>query len=257
MGRLLRLPLRSLGNICLPILQGPLSGKRWLASAGIHSFWLGVYEHQKQLALGSFLHSGDVVLDIGAHAGYYSLLASDKVRPGGHVYAFEPLPQNLAYLQRHLSLNSVENVTVYSAAVSDRCGVAPFKEGFDSSTGRLDDEGRLMVSTVSLDELHRHRWIPLPDLIKIDVEGAELAVLEGARQLLTAAHPTLFLALHSDEMRRACSELLSSLDYRLEPIDTDSPETASDLLASSVAARRRPDGVPVAAAPAENTEDHA
>ena len=72
------------------------------------------------------------VFDIGAHAGYYTLIASKLVGGSGHVVAFEPAPRNLRYLRRHLSLNHVSNVTVLEVAVSDRAGVGRFDVGAES-----------------------------------------------------------------------------------------------------------------------------
>jgi FkbM family methyltransferase len=205
------------------VLQGPLKGKLWLVAAGIHSCWLGVYEGEKAVAFARELQPGDIVLDVGAHAGYYTLLAADKVGPAGQVFAFEPVPRNLFFLQRHVGLNGLTNVTVVPVAVSDHGGLARFGEGpdEDGSTGRFDKHGGLLVSTVCLDDLHTAGWIPRPRLIKVDVEGAELSVLLGAQKLLETTHPILFLAFHGSEVDRACRQLLSFIGYRIEALDAD------------------------------------
>src|SRR5580765_1322501 len=91
-GKLLRAPLRLLPRTAaVPILQGPLRGKKWIVGSGTHGCWLGSYEYDKQKLFQKTVRSGDVVYDVGANAGFYSLLASLLVGEKGHVYSFEPL----------------------------------------------------------------------------------------------------------------------------------------------------------------------
>ena len=109
LGTLLRLPLRLLPRkITFPILQGPNKGYKWIVRAGIHSCWLGCYEAFKQKAIVSIFekHCGKikVVYDIGAHAGFYSLLFSRLLNKEGKVFAFEPDVENFHFLEKHLSL---------------------------------------------------------------------------------------------------------------------------------------------------------
>ena len=137
----------------------------------------------------------------------------------GRCFAFEPFPTNIAYLEKHLALNGVRNVTLFKAAVSDHSGKASFRKGPNSSMGRLGQGGELTVDLVSLDDLFHSNAVPLPDCVKIDVEGAELAVLAGARHVLTLAHPTIFLATHGNEVHGQCLSLLRSLGYTCRPLD--------------------------------------
>src|SRR5579862_7724955 len=96
LGKLLRAPLRLIPrSAVLPILQGPLRGKKWVVGSGNHGCWLGSYEHDKQSLFQKTVRTGDIVYDVGANAGFYSLLASVLVGEKGQVYAFEPLPANL------------------------------------------------------------------------------------------------------------------------------------------------------------------
>lgn len=110
----------------MPILQGPLRGKRWIVSSSTAGCWLGSYELDKQRRFATTLRPGHVVYDLGANAGFYTLLASKLVGRSGHVVAFEPLPENLAALRRHLELNGVDNVTVMDAAVWSSGGTVRF-----------------------------------------------------------------------------------------------------------------------------------
>lgn len=236
LGRALRLPLRLIppGTV-VRVLRGRLRGKRWIAGSSNHGCWLGTYEHAKRRAFERHVAAGSVVLDIGSHVGFYALLASVLVGPGGRVFAFEPLPANLSYLRRHLELNRIDNVSVLECAVSDASGVSSFREGANRHTGRIDPRGDLRVETVSLDELVAAGEVPLPDCIKVDVEGAEAPVLEGARATLERSRATVFLATHGAGRQRECRRLLESLGYRIRSLDDDPVERSSELLA--VAAR--------------------
>ncbi len=208
----------------LPILQGRLRGKRWIVGAGNHGYWLGSYEYEKRLQFEHTVKEGDIIFDIGAHVGYYTLLASTLAGPSGRVFAFEPLPSNIQFLRRHLVLNQIQNVTLIEAAVSNESRVGRFISGPSTSMGMLHPEGSLDVECVTLDGLMSEGRLPVAAVIKIDVEGAELKVLEGARNMLSMAHPTLFLATHGQEQSTACGDLLRSLDYQLETISGDPNE---------------------------------
>jgi FkbM family methyltransferase len=231
-GRILRLPLRLIPlRTVMPVLQGPLRGKKWIVGSGNHGYWLGSYEMQKCARFAESVPPGGTVFDLGANVGYYTLISSFAAGPAGRVYAFEPLPRNLAFLRRHLTLNRVKNVTVVEAAVADRVGTARFEEDASTSRGRLGGLGGLEVRAVALDEWAGREGIPAPDLLKIDIEGAELLALRGARRMLAAAHPPIFLSTHSGKVHRDCLELLESLGYRATPLDGRPLERSRDILA--------------------------
>jgi FkbM family methyltransferase len=162
---------------------------------------------------------GDVVYDLGANVGYYSLAAARRVGPHGRVIAFEPLPDVADVLERHLAVNGIRNVTVERCAVSDEDGEAWFDPGVGSAYGRLSETGRIRVPTVSLDRFCAVRGLPLPNVVKIDVEGAELQALRGAVGILRRARPRVMLSLHTAEMQRECPALLASLGYEFVAVD--------------------------------------
>jgi FkbM family methyltransferase len=167
-GKLLRLPLRLLPrNLTVPILQGPLRGTKWISGSSTHGCWLGSYEFDKQRLLTKTIRSGTVFLDIGANVGFYTLLASVLVGEDGQVFAFEPLPKNIDYLDRHLKINAIRNVKVFRAAVSDQTGTAFFEEVESASEGRLSEKGKLTVELLSLDDLYFKGLLPLPDYMKL------------------------------------------------------------------------------------------
>lgn len=233
LGKILRLPLSILPrNAVLPILQGSLRGKKWIAGSGNHGYWLGTYELEKRRVFESAVHSGSVVFDIGAHVGFYTLLASELAGDEGQVFAFEPAQQNLLYLKKHLRMNDAANVTVIEAAVSDKSGEVFFDHGESNSfTGHISDSGKPQTPSVALDELFNKGQIPAPDYIKIDVEGAEMQVLSGAETMLVENYPTLFLATHGREVHKLCCDFLGSLGYQMQPLDGESLDQSEELLA--------------------------
>lgn len=84
------------------------------------------------------LLAGQVIFDIGAHVGFYTLLGSVLIGASGRVSSFEPLPANVGFLLEHLALNRLQNVTVIEAAVSDESHASRFTPGSDTSMGMLD-----------------------------------------------------------------------------------------------------------------------
>lgn len=240
LGRLLRLPLRLIpSGTRMPIMQGKLSGKRWIIGASgrtntyvDHAYWMGTYEYEMQRLFEKTILRGSNVFDIGAHAGFYTLLASVLVGATGAVFAFEPLPRNIFYLGEHLEVNRVTNVKVIEAAVSDRNGSALFEEGYTSFVGRVSPHGNLRVRVVSLDEMISEGEVPIPDCIKIDVEGAEMQVLLGAKEILKNSHPKIFISLHGHDMHKQCCQFLRSLNYQLGPVGQETVEQSDTVLAT-------------------------
>jgi len=169
------------------------------------------------------------VWDVGAHVGFYSLLASILVGPAGRVVAFEPWPENIVYLKKHLYLNRLENVTVVEKAVSDCTGEAWFQEGSCRSTGHLSPQGTLKVKTIRLDDFVQENPALAPDYLKIDVEGAELAVLAGAEKLLADFRPTIFLATHGREIHRRCCDFLWARGYTLSALGSQNLEDSDEI----------------------------
>lgn len=213
-------------DLAVTLDQGRLRGIRWVRAAGVNRFWLGCYEVALQRRFEAAVPEGGVVYDVGAHAGWYTLLAVVCAGPGGGVIACEPLPDNVIMLRRHLALNGLGGVTIVQAAASDRSGTAHFAPAQSSTMGRLAEDGALEVRLVRLDDLAD---LPAPHVIKIDVEGAELEVLAGAVELLRRSRPVLFVATHGPDRHAACRAWLAKHGYRVEsfaaageggPVDT-------------------------------------
>ncbi len=232
-GRWLRAPLRLIPRkAVVPIFQGPLRGKKWIVGAGTHGCWLGSYEHNKQREFQKAIQPEDVVYDVGANAGFYSLLASVLVGEKGHVYAFEPLPDNARNLRKHLEMNRVRNCAVVEAAASSSDGEASFDPSGDRYTAHLSTAGSIHVRTVALDTLVSGNQIRPPDFMKIDIEGAEYDCLLGCERTIRAYRPVIFLATHGQEIHDACLRLLAEWNYEVASLD-ERPANYSDELVAN------------------------
>jgi FkbM family methyltransferase len=219
LARILRLPLSLIPHEAeVRILGGPLRGKKWIKGAGPNAYWVGTYEVARVRAFANAVTQGAVVYDVGANVGIYSLLASLRAGPSGKVYAFEPLERNLLYLRRHLTLNNVQNCLIHERAVCNREGTRPFSAAaWSSSMARLSPDGEILVPSTTLDScVYGEERLRPPDIIKIDVEGAEFEVLEGATRALSEFHPTIFLEIHGTQLHADCRAFLLAKGYRTE-----------------------------------------
>jgi len=144
------------------------------------------WEPRNTELIKSEIREGEVVVDIGAHIGYFTLILSRLVGPNGCVYAFEPDPDNFAILKRNVEMNGCKNVVLEQKAVSDRAGQGVFVgwnlQGLESAETKESGESKV-VDTVVLDEYFRNESRRI-SFIKIDVEGHELSALRGAQWIL-------------------------------------------------------------------------
>ena len=206
-------------------------GEWWLARNDFlgTAIFDGGFEQSERTFVERFLRPGMTVLDIGAHHGYYTLLASRKVGPGGLVLAVEPSPRERKMLRRHLRINRCKNVQVESRASGESKGEAELFVVLGTETGCNSlrapnvpqDTKRVSVSVESLDSMLQEHRINQVDFIKLDVEGAELSTLRGARQLLSNKPRPVILAevqdIRTGPWAYRASEVvrfLSSANYR-------------------------------------------
>lgn len=225
-----------LPRVAYPVIRGPLNGVRFILGAlegegGGATVYFNMLEPEQTAAVAATLKKGDVFFDIGANVGYYTLLASRLVGREGKVVAFEPVIRNLAYLYQHMLLNKTSNVTIVSAACSDSLSLAFFSSGENFATGHIDggtQENTLLVPTLSVDAVAQKTGVS-PNVMKIDVEGAELAVLKGAKTTLLAGRPTIFLSTHSAELRTDCLAYLKEFGYTVAVLDSDNNDPSSFL----------------------------
>jgi len=166
-----------------------------LSSAIGADLFAGWFEPAEVAFVRKHLAPGDTVLDVGANAGLYTVIAARAVGPSGHVFAFEPDERALALLRRNIARNALTNVTVIEAAVSDETGQRQFAAASDIAMSSLADVRRddqqiqawRTVDTIRLDDAVQKHRAQGATFLKIDVEGAEKLVFEGAPNLLTNA----------------------------------------------------------------------
>lgn len=225
MGGILRTIGRSAAKLLpkrpYPVLAGPLKGCYFVLGSfagegGGASVFVDLSEREQTAAFVREVLPGYTVFDIGANVGYYTILASRLVGPQGMVAAFEPVPRNIDFLQEHISLNNAANVLVVPLACSDTPGTTSFYLGSNFATGSLHGAGEQVVSVdkTTLDEFIEREGL-IPDVIKIDVEGAEIEVLAGGRHTIPTHKPTIFLSTHSPELRESCKEVLEKYGYKI------------------------------------------
>jgi FkbM family methyltransferase len=179
-------------------------GAWWLASPGDVDNQLlnGSFEASELRFVEKYLRPGMTVLDVGAHHGLYTLLAARRVGKGGRVIAFEPSERERSLLARHLRLNRCGRVTIENWAVGSERGKAQLflVEGGEDGCNSLRSPRTAAkshtteVEVISLDEYITANKIGNVDFLKLDIEGAELDALKGARGLLTSSERPVVLA---------------------------------------------------------------
>ena len=198
----------------------------------------GMFEPETVRAFAALLDAGMTVLDVGANVGLFTLVAARRVGPTGSVHAFEPTPELAEHIHRNLELNGLENVAVNPIAVSDTSGHATLHlveagdPGENSIVNPSPGALTLEVATVTLDNYIAEHNIGRVDVIKIDIEGAEMPALLGARELLSHDEsPVLVLEFHPSTLAYGghCPDdmlgLLASHGYAFFPIAAYSLQT--------------------------------
>ena len=193
------------------------------------SYASGDNELPIQEALAARMKAGDVFYDIGANVGFFSVLGARLVGTSGFVYAFEPVPENATYVRRNLDLNKFTHCEVIEQAVSARSGseqlwVAEYSGGAALATAARppDAKTRIDVDVVSIDDFVFEQHARPPAVVKIDVEGAEIAVLRGMSRVLREVRPVVIYEIDDEQIGaftakyRVCEAFLRELDYSVE-----------------------------------------
>jgi FkbM family methyltransferase len=161
---------------------------------------LGIHEPEVVEWILSDLKEGMTFVDIGPNVGYYTLLGASCVGISGKVVALEPDPEVLAILRRNIEINMLGNVQLVYGAASEACGRAKLGRARSSSysTGLYcqDAVDWIEVPRYSLDAVINELGIGAVDLVKLDVEGAELEVIEGMSKILRVNRPKVIMELH-------------------------------------------------------------
>lgn len=208
---------------------GPAAGLRFEVTLPLDkAVWTGVYEPEFTAAIVEHVKPGHICYDIGGYRGYISGVMA--LAGASRVFVFEPLPANQRAVCRLCELNPQLPINVIAVALGNLNGPESLKVMLDSSMGKLASssfqastrsEGEIVVTVRQIDSLLQNREIPPPNVIKIDVEGAEFDVLSGALEMLRMSRPTIFLEAHGVALEKDCSQQLLRLGYKIRRIERD------------------------------------
>lgn len=209
------------------INAGPARGLRFeVTLPSDKAIWAGIYEPEFAKAIAQRVKPGDVCYDIGGYRGYMAGVLA--LAGASRVVVFEPLPENIAALQRVAQLNPGLPLQIEQVAVGSNDGQAQFKIMPDHSMGKLagspfqSDMPAVRVISVKLrrlDTLVFENGFAPPNLVKIDVEGAEIYVLNGAARTLREFRPRVFVEAHSTVLADRCGIKLGELGYHIQQLE--------------------------------------
>ncbi len=226
------------------ILKGAGQGLRFNVAGSHSGFLLGSHETEVQQVLAEVLRPGMVYYDVGANVGFFAVIASRMVGQAGRVVCFEPLPANARQIEYNAQLNSFTNIENHVNALGGSNRTEVFQTSAEPTWGMLaavgkapgKASGQIEVSVRTLDSLCATGALPHPNLIKIDVEGAEAEMLQGAAATLSESRPLLVIELHSTN--DAVLAVLDKLGYNAAVIGSPVSVRDVDWDANIIAAPR-------------------
>ena len=206
---------------------------------------LGCYDPLQHRALEKLVKPGMTVLDVGANIGDVTLHLAKLVGPTGRVHAFEPVPDVRARLTEHVDTNTLNTtVTVHAEALSDRDGTMTFSAadagGRNQGQGSLVNQERdtaavnLTVETRTLDGLVQELGLERIDLVKLDIQGGETSMLQGAEETLRRLRPVILMEVEPEDLAclgrdsRDLVRQVIDLGYRVCPNHRGVPGPALD-----------------------------
>jgi FkbM family methyltransferase len=169
-----------------------------------HIFFFGVYDVAGISFIKQQLKPGDVFLDIGANIGTYSLSASARLskKHGGRVYAFEPVPRIFEKLKQNIALNGVENIMLNQLAVYSEPSTLELYVSSEENIGMSSifhhdtESGEVAkVEAIRMDDFIEENQVEKVDLVKIDIEGAELFALKGMTRTIEKFKPVFLIEI--------------------------------------------------------------
>ncbi len=194
---------------------------------------LGKFEPFETGVFRSLVKPGMNVVDIGAHIGYYSLIAAKQVGPAGKVFSFEPEPKNFNLLSKNARANGSKNIMTLNTALSDTSGtrelyLEKYNKGHHSFAKNPHSKEVITVKTETLDEALKQFGSAKIDVLKIDVEGAEPVVLRGMKETIRQSpNMIIFTEVYPRSMAKmgesaeAYLSELASLGFSLSVIDEE------------------------------------
>ncbi len=193
-------------------------------------FFFGEYEADTNRILSQYIKKGDVVIEAGANIGSETLLISRIVGGTGYVYAFEPNPYTFERLGINISINELSNVSIHDIAMGESNGEISFNiypknfcnPGMSSKYMETSQTKKITVAQNTLDTFIREKNIEKVDLIKMDIQGAEMDMIQGADETIKRFMPTIFTEaydLYNDV--KAFYGILSGYGYKIYHIGTN------------------------------------
>jgi FkbM family methyltransferase len=194
--------------------SGPAAGLRWRITPYIQRHTLlGLVGPEVQRVLVAKVLKGWVAYHLEANLGFYTLLLAKLVAPEGRVISFEPSPAVRHELEAHVALNALRHVQVLPYAIADRNGPVHFHIADSPLLSAIVPQRHRSTITVecrTLDSLVFEQGLPAPNLIRMNIEGAEALAIAGAGRLLARHPPLLVCEVHS-------ADLLKAIEGRLGP----------------------------------------
>lgn len=203
-----------------------MEGKKFemLASPLSLFYFSDKFEPYVKKLLCSLIKQDMIVVDIGASTGYYTLLASKIMEESGLVFSFEPHPDRFRELTKNLQINKSNSVKAFNLALSDKKGEIKFESkkglisyGYFMRTEK--DAGAITLKTLTLDSFGID-----PDIVKMDVEGAELEVLRGMKEILSKGKVKIICEVHPSVLsflgynKKEIEEILQFYNYKIYSI---------------------------------------
>lgn len=188
-------------------------------------YWAGHWEADVTEALAKLVRPGAVCCDVGGHRGFMSGVMA--LNGAGEVHCFEPNPANIEKIKDLQGLNPYLAIKLHTCAIGADDGQVTFEVLPDAAMGKIAGSEfqfgiigaeRVTVSLRTLDNLHANGTLPAPDLVKIDIEGAEFDALMGAANLISTYRPSLLIEVHTHALFEKCAGWLRLHDYELSVI---------------------------------------
>jgi FkbM family methyltransferase len=227
------------GMVLLPVMRGPARGLKFnldLKTRMESAYFLGKYDSEILRQLALVCKPGWTIWDCGTYLGFYTAFFARLVGREGQVMAIEPDPFNLARTRENVARNGWTNVQFLQAAVGAGTGTSDFILSDNSNShipgtfvgGSEEAYYRkreaiktvIQVPTITLDAALEEKHLPIPNLVKLDIEGAERDALNHAHRLAQTAKPIFVIELHNRECNQAAWEFAQAVDYKLEKLST-------------------------------------
>ncbi len=237
------LRMLGLGNTLLKVSipSGYLKGYNFFISPKTAHYLNGAYEIDTLNFVLENTKDDSVMYDLGANFGYFSLIMATHTK--NNVYAFEAIPKYVDVIKSNIAINNVKNINVFSLAVSKGEGTIEFSnlEGESGNTYVQDTPNyeskrlkKIIVKTNSIDNMVESGLIKPPNLMKIDIEGAEYDALLGSEKTITKYKPFIILATHDYHLKGVkdnCLNFLKEKGYRILDGDKKTDDLIADFLA--------------------------